>query len=269
MSDEKQQSTEVQSANAQFHTEELNIGVWWTMKATRERSSLSVAMVDKGLRFRFTNIDETGNKRVIDRVLPKTSVYLFKLGFKAFLADRLALAKQAFDANTSPSYSAIPENVCVVNTAFFSKEQNEYVVNGHISLGTTNIEGKERMCITGYDASGNSIRVVFHEEAAGHLLQKASAQSVVDTEDLGFYIFCLEIEQSMYKTVEYTAFAKIMWYLRNRLGPNANTKLPQKSTFGSFFKKREDRVQIGDETGGAPEADSDLFDTGDDGESVF
>lgn len=254
-------------AQQQYIAEELNIGVWWTMKSLKEKSSLSVNMIDKGLKFRFTNVDEAGEKRTIERMLPKTSVYLFKTLFKAILADRLALAKQAYDAGTSPNYSAIPETSCAISTMYFSKDKNDFEDSGRLTLGTQNIEGKERVVITGYDKNGNSIRVVFHEETAGKLLQQASVATVIDTEDLGFYLFCLEVEQSLFKTVEYSAFNKIMHLLRSRLGVKPNTQFPQKSGgFGSFFKKKEERVQIGEEnapSSGEFEADSDLFDTSD------
>ena len=39
-------------AQQQYVAEELNIGVWWTMKSLKEKSSLSVNMIDKGLKFR-------------------------------------------------------------------------------------------------------------------------------------------------------------------------------------------------------------------------
>ena len=259
MSDEvATSSTEVsgKSGYADYKPLVINLGVWFNMKAEGRKSSLSLNMTRDALQFVFRDVDEAGQKQEVFKRLSKAECYMFVNMFKALLADRLAIAKQAFQNGTKPNYSVIPELDCQLNNLYFSKETHELNSSGNMTLSTVEVNGVNRMAISVHTNDGKNIRVIFFEDKGSQLVQ-LSKYTVVDPEDLQFYIFCLEIEKSLGKTVEYAGFDKLYQMLKRLLGNNNPSESGErKNFFGGFFKKEPTKVEVNDTSS---DADSDLF----------
>ena len=242
----------------------LNLGVWWNMSAEGSKTSLTVNMTRDGLIFIFRHLNDANEKIEIFKKLTKAEVFMFVNMYKAFLADRMALAKQHYESGAEGpvQYSVLPELNCQINNLLFSKEKREFDVTSTITLGTVEVNGVQRMAISIHTSDGKHIRVVFYEDR-GPKLVKISKWTVIDPEDIQFLLFCFEIERSLGKTVEYAGFDKIYQMLKKILDQNGGNKYHnggdgqnKGSFFGGFFKKDEARkIEVNDSN----DADSDLF----------
>ena len=242
-----------------YNPVELTLGVWWNMKAEGTRSSVTVKMSRDCLKFYFRTVDEAGTKTEVIKKLRTTEVYMFTRMFRAFLADRMALAKQHFESETEGPvpYSVIPELNCQINNCFFSKESNGFVNTSNMTLGTVEVNGVQRVALSVHTNDGKNIRVVFYEESAHDLVQ-ISKLTVIDPEDLEFYHFCMEIENSLNKTVEYAGFDKIYQMLKRLMDGNGNVPEKKGLFSGGFFKKKNAAPKIAVNDSGN-DADADLF----------
>lgn len=232
----------------------LNLGVWWSMKKEGTRSSLSVNMTRDALIFAFRSVDEAGQKNEIIKKMKKTEVFMFVNIFKGVLADRLALAKSHYMAGNEGivSYSVLPELEYKINNVYYSKDKGGFENTGNITIGTVEVDGKQRIAISAHNNVGKHIRVIFYEESAMDLVQ-ITKHTVIDPEDLEFYRFCMEIENSLGKTVEYAGFDKIYQLLKTMMSNNEK----KKGFMGGFFNKSSDKpkIEVNDNT----DADADLF----------
>lgn len=218
---------------------EINLGVFFTCKQTEQKNSLSINQTRGGIKFKFTSIRENDEKLIIERKLSTNSVYLFSQLLRSVLADRQAIIKKYYEENVEGPipYSVLPEIDYEMFISYYSKENSNFVDNGKITVSTVEIEGTPRVCITGYDANGNSIPVVLYETIGNHAITKASKISVVDTTDLDFYRLCMEIERSSKNTLIYNGFDKIYQVIK---GQKSNSFIDNiKKTTNSIFGKKE------------------------------
>lgn len=236
---------------------ELNLGVFFTAKSVGEKTSLSLNATRGAVKFKFTGFNDAGEKIVIEKKLLLNQLYLFTHMLKAIMADRLAIVKMYYEMGESGSimYSKLPELDCELNTVYYAKESG-YVSNGKLTISTVLVGGSERICITGYDKDGKSLRVVLVDESASSVIVRASKATVLDPIDLEFCRLLLEVDRATKSTFVYAGFDKIYQYLKYAL-PSSGEKKP----FFNFFKKN-DHAQIPQENRTIKDADEgeDLYD---------
>lgn len=268
MADEIVQSvgTAVQSQEKRDYSDyqplEINLGVFFSTKKLPDKCTLSLNYTRGYVRFVFSMMTDSGKKEQVFKKYSLAETYRIVNALDAILADRLASLNAYVDkgAEGPISYSTLPEEGFTFFSHYFDKEKG-FVTTGKTTISTVNVDGVERICIKGYSETEMlQIRVVLYDES-NDAIYKASKRTVVDSGDLDFYRFVLEIKQAISKTFEYACADKIyqavIWNGRNRNGGGDNR--PQKK-FGFFNKNTERQVSVNDSAASSNESGVDLFD---------